>query len=60
MNQLRTIPKLDKFTSLQLIRQRTPRFEYAGTRAIYDLSGQGLPFQSLAFELIDKQWYIAE
>ena len=46
--------------ALQLIRQRTPRFEYAGTRAIYDLSGQGLPFQSLAFELIDKQWYIAE
>jgi hypothetical protein len=46
--------------ALQLIRQSTPRFEYAGTRAIYDLSGQGLPFQSLAFELIDKQWYIAE
>ena len=46
--------------ALQLIRQATPRFEYAGTRAIYDLSGQGLPFQSLAFELIDKQWYIAE
>jgi len=46
--------------ALQLIRQATPRFEYAGSRAIYDLSGQGLPFQSLAFELIEKQWYIAE
>jgi len=46
--------------ALQLIRQATPRFEYAGSRAIYDLSGQGLPFQSLAFELVEKQWYIAE
>jgi hypothetical protein len=47
-------------SALQLIRQSTPRFEYAGTRAVYDLSGQGLPFQSLAFEQVDKQWYIAE
>jgi len=47
-------------SALQIIRQSTPRFEYAGTRAVYDLSGQGLPFQSLAFEQIDKQWYIAE
>jgi len=47
-------------TALRLARQVAPRFEYAGTRAIYDLRGQGLPFDSLALELIDKQWYIAE
>ncbi|HXC58847.1 MAG TPA: hypothetical protein VN645_06000 [Steroidobacteraceae bacterium] len=47
-------------TALRLARQVVPRFEYAGTRAIYDLRGQGLPFDSLALELIDKQWYIAE
>jgi len=47
-------------TALKLARQAAPRFEYAGTRAIYDLKGQGLPFDSLALELIDKQWYIAE
>jgi hypothetical protein len=47
-------------TALRLARQIAPRFEYAGTRAVYDLKGQGLPFDSLALELIDKQWYIAE
>jgi hypothetical protein len=47
-------------TALKLARQVAPRFEYAGTRAIYDLRGHGLPFDSLALELIDKQWYIAE
>ena len=47
-------------TALKLARQVAPRFEYAGTRAIYDLRGHGLPFDSLAVELIDKQWYIAE
>jgi hypothetical protein len=47
-------------TALKLARQVAPRFEYAGTRAVYDLRGQGLPFDSLALELVDKQWYIAE
>lgn len=47
-------------TALQLARQVTPRFEYAGTRAVYDLRGQGLPFDALVLELVDKQWYIAE
>jgi hypothetical protein len=46
--------------ALGLARQVTPRFEYAGTRATYDLRGQGLPFDSLVVELFDKQWYIAE
>jgi hypothetical protein len=46
--------------TLQLVRQTPPRFEYAGTRAVYDLRGQGLPYDSIAFELVDRQWYIAE
>jgi hypothetical protein len=46
--------------TLQIVRQTTPRFEYAGTRAVYDLRGHGLPYESVAFELVDKQWYIAE
>jgi hypothetical protein len=37
-----------------------PRYEYAGTRAVYDLRGQGLPYQQLVLEQIDKRWYIAE
>jgi len=47
-------------TALRLARQVVPRFEYAGTRAVYDLRGQGLPFDALVVELFDKQWYIAE
>jgi len=47
-------------TALRLARQVAPRFEYAGTRAVYDLRGQGLPFDALVVELFDKQWYIAE
>lgn len=47
-------------SALRLARQVTPRFEYAGTRAVYDLRGQGLPFDSLVIELFDRQWYIAE
>jgi hypothetical protein len=47
-------------TALRLARQVTPRLEYAGTRATYDLRGQGLPFDALVLELFDKQWYIAE
>ena len=47
-------------TALRLARQVSPRFEYAGTRAVYDLRGQGLPFDALVVELFDKQWYIAE
>jgi hypothetical protein len=47
-------------TAIRLARQVTPRFEYAGTRASYDLRGQGLPFDALVLELLDKQWYIAE
>jgi hypothetical protein len=47
-------------TALRLARQVSPRLEYAGTRAIYDLRGQGLPFDALVLELFDKQWFIAE
>jgi hypothetical protein len=47
-------------TALQLARAGTPRFQYAGTRAIYDLSGQGLPYPALIVEQVNKRWYIAE
>jgi hypothetical protein len=47
-------------TAIRLARQVAPRLEYAGTRATYDLRGQGLPFDALVLELLDKQWFIAE
>jgi hypothetical protein len=37
-----------------------PRYDFAGTRAVYDLRGQGLPYPQLLLEQIDKRWYIAE
>jgi hypothetical protein len=47
-------------TALQLAREATPRMEYGGTRASYDLRGHGLPFPALVLEQIEKRWYIAE
>jgi hypothetical protein len=47
-------------TTLRLVRNTRPRYEYDGTRAIYDLSGQGLPFDRFVLERIDDRWYIAE
>jgi hypothetical protein len=47
-------------TAFAAARTGTPRFEYAGTRAVYDLREQGLPFASLVLEQVDKRWYVAE
>ncbi len=47
-------------TAIRFAREGTPRYEYAGTRAVYDLSGQGLPYPALVLEQIEKRWYIAE
>lgn len=47
-------------TALKLARERPPRFQYAGTRAIYDLTGTGLPYPALAVEQVNDRWYIAE
>ena len=48
-------------TAMQLARESTPHYEYQGTRAVFDLSGQGLPYPTLVVEQIDnKHWYIAE
>jgi hypothetical protein len=48
-------------TAIQLAREGAPRFEYQGTRAVYDLRGQGLPYPALVLEQLNKKdWYIAE
>jgi hypothetical protein len=46
--------------ALRAARTAEPRYEYGGTRAVYDLSGQGLPFSRFAIEQVDKRWYVAE
>jgi hypothetical protein len=46
--------------TLQIVRALEPRYVDESQRAVYDLSGQGLPFQSFTLEQVDKRWYIAE
>jgi hypothetical protein len=47
-------------TAIRMAREREPRLEYAGTRAVFDLSGTGLPFRSWIVEQVNERWYIAE
>jgi hypothetical protein len=47
-------------TALRLSKKLSPRYEYAGTRAVFDLRGNGLPFDQFVLEQVDKRWYIAE
>jgi hypothetical protein len=47
-------------STLHIVRGLEPRYENESQRAVYDLSGQGLPFQTFSLELVDKRWYIAE
>jgi hypothetical protein len=47
-------------STLKIVRTLDPKFEYGGQRAVYDLSGQGLPFDRFVLEKVDKRWFIAE
>jgi hypothetical protein len=47
-------------STVHIVKGLAPKFEYQGQRAVYDLSGQGLPFERFALEQVDKRWYIAE
>jgi hypothetical protein len=47
-------------STLHIVRGLEPRYVDESQRAIYDLSGQGLPFQTFSLERVDKRWYIAE
>jgi len=46
--------------AVRIVRARQPTFEYEGRRAVYDVRGQGLPFDRFVLEQIDRRWYIAE
>lgn len=46
--------------ALRAVREGTPRYEYQGTRAVYDISHAGLPFQRFTLELVDRRWYVAD
>jgi len=46
--------------ALEIAQRLSPRLEQDGTRAIYDMRGQGLPFERFVLEKLDDNWYIAE
>ncbi len=46
--------------AVRIVRGLTPRLEFDGARATYDVRGQGLPFDRYVLERIDKRWYVAE
>lgn len=46
--------------ALRIVRRSTPRFEAGGTRAVYDVSGQGLPYDEYVLAQVAERWYIAE
>jgi hypothetical protein len=47
-------------STIHLVRALEPHYEYEGQRAVYDLAGQGLPYDHFTVEQVDKKWYIAE
>jgi hypothetical protein len=47
-------------STIHIVRGLEPRYEYEGQRAVYDLAGQGLPFERFVVERVDKRWYVAE
>lgn len=47
-------------SALELARRMSPAYEQDGTRAIYDLRGQGLPFDRFVLEKVEDRWYVAE
>ena len=46
--------------ALRVVRRLSPRYEFDGNRASYDVAGQGLPFDRFVLERIERRWYIAE
>jgi hypothetical protein len=46
--------------TLRVVRGLEPHYEYEGRRAVYDLTGAGLPFDHFVVEQVDKRWYVAE
>ncbi|MBC8026922.1 MAG: hypothetical protein H7Y89_13090, partial [Steroidobacteraceae bacterium] len=48
-------------TTLRIVQELTPRYDLGGARAIFDVSGQGLPYERFVLERDkDNRWYIAE
>ena len=46
--------------ALRLVQRTPPVYEAGGERAVYDLTGQGLPYDRYVLERVERRWYIAE
>lgn len=46
--------------ALELAKRLSPTYEQSGARALYDMRGQGLPFEKFVLEKVGGQWYVAE
>lgn len=46
--------------ALEVAQRLSPKLEQDGTRAVFDMHGQGLPFERFVLEKLDGNWYIAE
>jgi hypothetical protein len=46
--------------TIRIVKDLVPTFEFEGRRAVYDVSGQGLPFDHFVIEQVERKWYIAE
>jgi hypothetical protein len=47
-------------STLHIARGLQPHYENEGQRAVYDLAGQGLPYQTFSLEQVERRWFIAE
>ena len=48
-------------TTLRIVQELQPKYDLGGSRAIFDVSGQGLPYERFVLERDkDMRWYIAE
>jgi hypothetical protein len=48
-------------TTLRLVQELPPKYDLGGARAVFDVSGQGLPYDRFVLERDkDNRWFIAE
>jgi len=47
-------------STLRIVKAMSPKLTYGGSRAEYDVSDQGLPFDTFVLERVDERWLIAE
>ncbi len=48
-------------TTLRIVQELSPKYDLGGSRAVFDVSGQGLPYERFVLERDkDMRWYIAE